>query len=258
MADPRDIYLDPGFSDRTAYGPPRPPEAAQPRSLLDMLRERTAREMESENMARLREFGAGMLASGSRNFFTNLAAGTRAQAEGERSRTDRLRQLAETERQQRATDIEEQRRRDEAQYREASLRQRREEAARANRPRFTELTDAQGNVVFIDPESGRRVSTDLRPARGQARPLSEADRATLRNRAETLANARVGIMQGVQPTAAQLEQARSLADDLFRVMLESAGALPAASTGNTQSAPATAPSRTLQYTPPRISSQPQQ
>ena len=227
-------------------------------SLLDMLRQRTAGTMQDEALRRASEFGAGMLASGSPNFFTMLGAGARAQAEGDRSRTDELRRLADIERQQRLADIEEQRRRDEAQYRADSLRQRQEEAARANRPRFTELTDAQGNVVFIDPESGRRVSTDLRPARGQARPLSEADRATLRNRAETLANARVGIMQGVQPTAAQLEQARGLADDLFRVMLESAGATPPAQTGNTQPAPATAPSRTLTYTPPRISSQPQQ
>jgi hypothetical protein len=68
--------------------------------------------MEGERMTRLREFGAGMLASGSPNFFTNLAAGTRAQAEGERSRTDRLRQLAETERQARAQQAEEQYRRD--------------------------------------------------------------------------------------------------------------------------------------------------
>lgn len=122
MADPRDIYLDPGFSDRTAYGPSLPREQAQPRSFLDMLRERAAREMENENMTRLREFGAGMLASGSPNFFTNLAAGTRAQAEGERSRMDRLRQLAETERQQRALDLEERRRQEELRLREEELR----------------------------------------------------------------------------------------------------------------------------------------
>ena len=122
MADPRDIYLDPGFSDRTAYGPSLPREQAQPRSFLDMLRDRAAREMENENMTRLREFGAGMLASGSPNFFTNLAAGSRAQAEGERSRMDRLRQLAETERQQRALDLEERRRQEELRLREEELR----------------------------------------------------------------------------------------------------------------------------------------
>jgi hypothetical protein len=121
MVNPRDIYLDPNFSDQQVYGPPAPSEQAQPRSLLDMLRERSAREMEGENLTRMRDFGAGMLASGSPNFFTNLAAGTRAQAEGERSRTDRLRQLAETERQQRALDIEEQRRREELALRRQEL-----------------------------------------------------------------------------------------------------------------------------------------
>jgi len=121
MVNPRDIYLDPNFSDQQVYGPPAPSGQAQPRSLLDMLRERSARELEGENLTRMREFGAGMLASGSPNFFTNLAAGTRAQAEGERSRTDRLRQLAETERQQRALDIEEQRRREELALRRQEL-----------------------------------------------------------------------------------------------------------------------------------------
>lgn len=123
-------------------------------SLLDMLRRRTAGTMQDEALRRASEFGAGMLASGSPNFFTMLGAGARAQAEGDRSRTDELRRLADIERQQRALDIEEQRRRDEAQYRADSLRLRREEAERAGRPQY--------NVVGQDRETGYAIVMDPR------------------------------------------------------------------------------------------------
>lgn len=89
-------------------------ESTSSPSLLDMLRQRTTSNMQDEALRRASEFGAGMLASGSPNFFTMLGAGARAAREGDTSRMEELRRLAETERQQRALDIEEQRRRDEA------------------------------------------------------------------------------------------------------------------------------------------------
>lgn len=195
MANPRDIYQDPNFSDPQVYGPPAP------RSLLDILRERTTRELENERMARLREFGAGMLASGSPNFFTNLAAGTRAQAEGERSRTDRLRQVAEAERQQRAQEAEEQRRREElalrrrelevnAPYREAQteqarayaeyLRRRDPSGAGAGGPRG-QITPERYAQIFsqADTEARQRFPN---PAAGMPEtPAQAQERERLRN-----------------------------------------------------------------------------
>jgi hypothetical protein len=88
--------------------------AAQPPQLstLDMLRKRLASNMQNEALQRVSEFGAGMAATGSPNFFTMLAGGARAQAEGDRTRMDELRRVVEAERQQRAQQAEEQYRRD--------------------------------------------------------------------------------------------------------------------------------------------------
>jgi len=119
-ADTQAARLDPGFSDQSIYGPQRPVAQEQP-SVLDMLRRRVSREMEGQDLQRLSEFGAGMLASESPNFFTMLGAGARARAQGDASRMDRLRQVAEAERQQRALDIEEQRRREELALRRQEL-----------------------------------------------------------------------------------------------------------------------------------------
>jgi hypothetical protein len=107
MVNLRAAALDPNFSDPPVYGPQRPPEQERPQSILDILRQRVMREMEGEDLRRLGEYGAGMLASGSPNFFTMLGAGARAQAQGDASRMDRLRQVAETERQQRALENQE-------------------------------------------------------------------------------------------------------------------------------------------------------
>lgn len=143
-------------------------------SLLDMLRQRTAATMENEALRRASDFGAGMLASGSPNFFTMLGAGARAQAEGERSRMDELRRLAEAERQQRMADIEEQRRRDEAAYRqqrleaEAPERAARTEQSRAlaeyyrqggaRRPATTGITVAQRLQAERDAAARARIA----------------------------------------------------------------------------------------------------
>jgi hypothetical protein len=77
-------------------------------SMLDMLRNRVATNMQNEALQRASEFGAGMLASGSPNFFTMLGAGARAQREGDATRMEELRRVAEAERQARAQQAEEQ------------------------------------------------------------------------------------------------------------------------------------------------------
>jgi len=77
-------------------------------SMLDMLRNRVAANMQNEGLQRASEFGAGMLASGSPNFFTMLGAGARAQREGDATRMEELRRIAEAERQARAQQAEEQ------------------------------------------------------------------------------------------------------------------------------------------------------
>lgn len=115
-------------------------------SLLDMLRQRTTSAMQDEALRRASEFGAGMLASGSPNFFTMLGAGARAQAEGDRSRMDELRRLADIERQQRALDIEEARRQEELRIRDEELR--------LNAPYRAALTE-QALATAADIRSGR-------------------------------------------------------------------------------------------------------
>lgn len=91
-------------------------------SVLDMLRKRMAREAEAEPLQRVGEFGAGMLASGSPNFFTMLGAGARAAREGDISRMEQLRRLADLERQDAAQRAEEARRVEELRIREEELR----------------------------------------------------------------------------------------------------------------------------------------
>lgn len=91
-------------------------------SVLDMLRKRMARDMEGEALQRIGEFGAGMLASGSPNFFTMLGAGARAAREGDVSRMEQLRRLADLERQDAAQRAEEARRQEEIRLREEELR----------------------------------------------------------------------------------------------------------------------------------------
>ena len=100
---------------RQAGQAPEPAQQSQQQlSVLDMLRKRAARDMEGEALQRVAEFGQGMLASGSPNFFTMLGAGAQAARQGDISRTDRLRQLAEAERQDAAQRAEEAYRRDQA------------------------------------------------------------------------------------------------------------------------------------------------
>lgn len=221
LADTQAARLDPGFSDQSAYGPQRPVEQEQP-SVLDMLRRRVAREMEGQDLQRLSEFGAGMLASGSPNFFTMLGAGARAQAQGDASRMDRLRQVAEAERQQRALDIEEQRRREE-------LALRREEME-VNAPyRAAQAEQARAYAEYLR-QGGRGGGGGVR---GQ---LTERDLANLSMRAAQRAAAEVpdpppGSPEAIADTPAAAEARRvrreQLAQSYFAAALEAAGRSPA-------------------------------
>jgi membrane protein involved in colicin uptake len=146
-------------------------------SLLDMLRQRTTGNMQDEALRRASEFGAGMLASGSPNFFAMLGAGARAQAEGERSRTDELRRLADIERQQRALDIEEARRQEE-------LRIRAEEQA-ANAPLRAAQTQYYLSRAEADPTgiATTRAENAARNAASAAAERAVQAEATRRSRA---------------------------------------------------------------------------
>ena len=66
-------------------------------SLLDTLRQRIAQSTENEELRRVQDLGAGMLASGSPNFFTMLGAGVQAQRQGDAARMEELRRIAEAE-----------------------------------------------------------------------------------------------------------------------------------------------------------------
>lgn len=122
-------------------------------SVLDMLRKRMARDMEGEALQRVGEFGAGMLASGSPNFFTMLGAGARAAREGDVSRMTQLRQLAELERQDAAQRAEEAYRRE--QTRIQSERYAAEAPLRAAQARQAEAMAAfytgRGNAPTVTP-----------------------------------------------------------------------------------------------------------
>lgn len=221
----------------------QPPQPPQQLSVLDMLRKRMAREVEGEEQRRVSDLGSALLASRSPNFFTALGEGLAAQEAGTASRMERLRQLAEAERQQRALEGQEAAQRAEQDYRLENLRLRREEAARAGRVQGVPLLNDQNRVVFVNPYTAETIrETNFRSPqelRNQPRVLSEADRANIRNRAEALANSRAGIIRGVTPTPAQTELASRLAEDLFKLMLESAGsAAPAQQSGAAPQTPA--------------------
>jgi hypothetical protein len=177
--------LDPNFSDQgSIYGPSLPAgqqqqaqQSGQQLSILDMLRKRVARDAESERVDRLADLGAGMVASGSPNFFTMLAAGTRAQAEGERSRTDRLRQIADLERQDAAQRAEEARRQEE-------LRIRAEEQA-ANAPLRAAQTQFYLSRADADPAgiATTRAENAARNAASAYAARAVQDEANRRSRA---------------------------------------------------------------------------
>lgn len=214
--------LDPNFSNQgSIYGPPLPTGQQQQQqpaqsSVLDMLRKRLARDTENEALQRASEFGAGMLASGSPNFFAMLGGGARAAREGDVSRMDQLRRLADLERQQRALDIEEARRQEE-------LRIRAEEQA-ANAPYRAALT-----------EQALATAADIRSGRGRG-TLTPAALAGIYQRAQAQAlrdfpDPAPGVPETNAEKTDRLNKRAQRAEQLIAGALATAGQTPAASSG---------------------------
>jgi len=196
-------------------------------SVLDMLRKRMARDMEGEALQRVGEFGAGMLASGSPNFFTMLGAGARAAREGDVSRMDQLRRLADLERQDAAQRAEEARRIEELRIRE--------EDQRLMAPYRAALTQ-QALATAADIRAGRGRGTISISQRLQA----ERDAA----RGARIAHPDLPAIPA--PTAAQQAELQRLreayiARELPRLLEAAAnpGQAPAAAPGAAAGAPAT-------------------
>jgi hypothetical protein len=197
----------PATANATAYrerlAAAQPQGQGQP-SVLDMLRQRMQSQMDDESNQRLREIGIGMLRSRSPNFFAALGEGLEAADTGSRTRMDRLRQLAETERQERALDIEERRRQEEAVRDQERLRLDALRVAQGNRSSFTFMPNAERTgVVAVDnrdpsrviPVPGALLATDrtareetaLRQnARNEARRATDAEAARRTALAQTM------------------------------------------------------------------------
>jgi len=129
--------------------PPQQPQQAP--SVLDTLRQRMQAQMDDESNQRLREIGIGMLRSESPNFFAALGQGLEAAETGSRSRMDRLRQIAEAERQQQELETRQAAQRAEEEYRRQTIGLRERELAQGNRPQYTVVgQDADGNAIVVD------------------------------------------------------------------------------------------------------------
>jgi hypothetical protein len=240
-------------------------------SMLDMLRNRVATNMQNEALQRASEFGAGMLASGSPNFFTMLGAGARAQAEGERSRMEELRRVAEAERQAAAQQAEEQYRRDqieiERQRRAIEERRLTAEIARGDRPQYTVVgQDVNGNAIVMDPRTGQRRTLEGVTPLQVATQNIRSDSATLTR----AANAGNQAVRDENKRRADLMQDPLTPQDAERIYLDAfervrRGGQPGATASPP---PGPTPSETLKYngpaapaaprSGPRISAQPPQ
>jgi hypothetical protein len=253
-----------------------PVNPQQPPSILGMLRQRMQTQIDDESNQRLRDIGIGMLRSNSPNFFVGLGEGLAAGEAGATSRMDRLRQLADTERQARAQQSEEQYRRDQIEnerLRRANDERRIDaEIARGNRPTFSFMRNAEGTgVVAVDPRDPTRTI----PVPGA---MLAADR-TAREETALRQNARNQAQRAADQEATrrgQLGQTMSQEDiAAFRrtteeQLLASIGLLPLSGVGTAPGATGggPAPSQVLQYggpaapatprTGPRISVQPPQ
>jgi hypothetical protein len=187
-------------------------------SFLDMLRNRVAGNMQNEALQRASEFGAGMLASGSPNFFTMLGAGARAQSEGDRTRMDELRRVAEAERQQRALDVEEARRREELRLREQEVQ--------ANAPfRAAQTEQARALAEFYragGSGSNRPASGQITPAR-IAQLTMQAQAQALREIADPAPNSMDALRDTPAKRAEREERRRLRAEQIIEETLLRAG-----------------------------------
>jgi len=137
-----------------------PVNPQQPPSILGMLRQRMQTQIDDESNQRLRDIGIGMLRSNSPNFFVGLGEGLAAGEAGATSRMDRLRQLADTERQQQELETRQAAQRAEEDYRRQSLGLREREIALQGRPSYTVVgQDASGNAIVMDPRNPTQRQT---------------------------------------------------------------------------------------------------
>jgi hypothetical protein len=159
-----------------------------------MLRNRTAKKFNNENLESLSDIVAGMLASESPNFFTMLGAGLRNQAEREKERSREFRETASEDRKA-AMDLA--RFREETspntltgRLRQAQIASYLAQAGAVNRPQYQQIgVDANGNAVVVDMRnpSNTRTLEGVRPTnllRGQLTPQAMA---TLYQRASSQA-----------------------------------------------------------------------
>jgi hypothetical protein len=211
----------------TAAAPTPRPETTS--SFLDLLRERTAENMRRERVQRLSDFGAGIAASGSPNLFAALAAGSRAQAEGERTRMDDLRRVAEAERQQRAQQAEEEYRRE----------QNRIQAERfeAERPlREAQALQARSMAGFYAAGGSGAGRGQITPARLADLTL-RAEAQALRDIPEPAANTTQALRDTPAEKTAREQRRRDRARELLALSLSTPEERAASGTVNTTPAP---------------------
>lgn len=138
-----------------------PQQSSPNNAFLDMLRQRVKDQIAREPMTRLSDIGAGMLASGSPNFFTMLGQGLQAGQQQQRQRLDVLRQAAEVERQVAAQRAEEE-------YRREQMRIERERREAERDPANPRNRLYQAQIDYY----GRRGEL---PQRGELTPLALAN-----------------------------------------------------------------------------------
>lgn len=219
-----------------------PRAESQSGGLLDALRQRVQAQMAGEDDRRLRDIGIGMLASRSPNFFSMLGEGFKAGEEGSRARMDRLRQAAETERQERALDVEEARRQEELRIREAA------QAAEAPL-RAAQTEQALANAAFLRSGRGRGEITRADILRIGA----QAEAHALRQVREPVA----GSPEAIGDTPAKARDRQEQRARIARAYIEGQYALlgmepPAAVAGAPEAGAAggaSAPDRILTFTP---------
>jgi len=232
------------FQARPAASP-APRQESQSSGLLDALRQRVQTQLAEESDQRIRDFGIGMLSSPSPNFFEMVGAGLRAGEEGTRSRTERLRQAVDVERQQRALDIEEARRQEE-------LRLRGEDQASA-----VPLRAAQ-TLAALEQAGYYRAGG---PGQGRG-TLAPRDIATINDRAQRFALSQVREPTPNSPEAIgdtpdkarqRQEQRAQIARQYIADQYALLGMVPPASVATPQagtSGGAAQPDQVLTFTPP--------
>lgn len=210
MEDPNYIPIPPS---------PAPPvlgaQASQDRpsapSLMELLRKRVERNIANEPMQRLADLGAGMLANPDPNFFRMLGGGLRAQSEGERSRMQELRQIADSERQAAQQQAEEAYRREqnainerrwaaEAPLRAAQTRYYDRRATEPTEPRAPAGAITPARLAQLQADAGHQALNENRPPSGSGGILETAVQRTEREnrtraRAQEILRERLAAIQ---------------------------------------------------------------